>query len=274
MKDRIRSGLVLLLAAMLTGCVVSQSTHELTLQDLQATKSELDRMRVQTEALNKQLKALREANAKLKEDLEKSANEIASLNAAVGKERQAGENKLKDLERQVKELAAAKKTVMQDMEVQKQRNEDHLKTIRRQQKELKEREQAALLTPPAPAKPAPPSAPEPPKPPVAPEGSLPNAVEPKPIQPPPAATSPPPNKPIAVPEAPKPLGTGLPTPAGLVDVNRASPIDLTLNLGLGKEDSDKLIKNRPYKTKEELVSKAGIAKATVDKMRDKITVGP
>jgi DNA uptake protein ComE-like DNA-binding protein len=274
MKDRIRSGLVLLLTAMLTGCVVSQSTHELTLQDLQATKSDLDQKRVQNEALNKQLKALREANAKLKEDLEKSANEITSLNTAVGKERQAGENKLKDLERQVKELATAKKTVMQDLEVQKQRNEDHLKTIRRQQKELKEREQAALLTPPAPTKPAPPSAPEPPKPPVAPEGSLPNAVESKPVQPPPAATSPAPNKPIAVPEAPKPPVTGVPTPAGLVDVNRASPIDLTLNLGLGKEDSDKLIKNRPYKTKEELVSKAGIAKATVDKMRDKITVGP
>lgn len=274
MKDRIRSGLVLLLAAMLTGCVVSQSTHEQTLQDLQATKSDLDRMRVQTEALNKQLKALREANAKLKEDLEKGANEIASLNAVVGKERQAGENKLKDLERQVKELAAAKKTVMQDLEVQKQRNEDHLKTIRRQQKELKEREQAALLTPPAPAKPTPPSAPEPPKPPVAPEGSLPSTAKSKPVPSSPAATSPTPNKPIAVPEAPKPPVTGLPPPAGLVDVNRASPIDLTLNLGLGREDSDKLIKNRPYKTKEELVLKAGIAKATVDKIRDKITVGP
>lgn len=274
MKDRIRSGLVLLLMALLTGCVVSQGTHEQTLQDLQATKSELDQKRVQSEALNKQLKALREANAKLKEDVEKDANEIASLNAAVGKERQAGENKLKDLERQVKELAAARKTVMQELEVQRQRNEDHLKTIRRQQKELKEREQAALLTPPAPARPVPPSAPEPPKPPVAPEGSLPNTVESKPGQPPPAGTSPAPTKPIAVPEAPKPPGTGLTTPAGLVDVNRATPIDLTLNLGLGKEDSDKLIRNRPYRTKEELVSKAGIPKATVDKIRDKITVGP
>ena len=274
MKDRIRSGLVLLLAAMLTGCVVSQSTHELTLQDLQATKSELDRMRVQSEALNKQLKALREANAKLKEDLEKGANEIAALSAAVGKERQAGENKHKDLERQVKELAAAKKAVMQDLEVQKQRNENHLKTIRRQQKELKEREQAALLTPPAPAKPTPPSVPEPPKPPVAPEGSSPRPAESKPVPSSPAAPTPGPNKPIAVPEPPKPPVMGLPAPAGLVDVNRASPIDLTLNLGLGKEDSDKLIKNRPYKTKEELVSKAGIAKATLDRIRDKITVGP
>ncbi len=266
MKDRFRSGLVLLLASLLTGCVVSQSTHEQTLQDLQVTKSDLDRMRVQNEALNKQLKALREANAKLKEDLEKAATEIASLNAAVGKERLAGENKLKDLERQVKELAAAKKTVMQELEVQRQRNEDHLKTIRRQQKELKEREQAALLTPPAPAKPAPPSAP---KPPVAP-----GTAESKPVPSSPAAPAPAPNKPIAVPEPPKPPVTGLPAPAGLVDVNRASPIDLTLNLGLGKEDSDKLIKNRPYKTKEELVSKAGIAKPTLDRIRDKITVGP
>jgi DNA uptake protein ComE-like DNA-binding protein len=59
-----------------------------------------------------------------------------------------------------------------------------------------------------------------------------------------------------------------------MDINKATPADLTLTLGLAKEDSDKLVKNRPYKTIEELVTKAGIAKATVDKIREKVTVGP
>ena len=53
-----------------------------------------------------------------------------------------------------------------------------------------------------------------------------------------------------------------------------TPADLTLSLGLAKEDSDKLVKNRPYKTIEELVTKAGIAKVTVDKILEKVTVGP
>jgi hypothetical protein len=45
-------------------------------------------------------------------------------------------------------------------------------------------------------------------------------------------------------------------------------------LGLAKEDADKLAKNRPYKTIEELVTKAGITKVAVDKIREKVTVGP
>jgi DNA uptake protein ComE-like DNA-binding protein len=49
---------------------------------------------------------------------------------------------------------------------------------------------------------------------------------------------------------------------------------LSMILGLAKEDADKLIKGRPYKTKEELVTKAGLAKATVDRIQDKISVGP
>ena len=47
-----------------------------------------------------------------------------------------------------------------------------------------------------------------------------------------------------------------------------------MTLGLAKEDSDKLVKNRPYKTIEELVTKAGIAKVMVDKILEKVTIGP
>ncbi len=59
-----------------------------------------------------------------------------------------------------------------------------------------------------------------------------------------------------------------------MDINKATQADLTLALGLAKEDSDKLVKSRPYKTIEELITKAGIAKATVDKIREKVTAGP
>ncbi len=237
MKERITLAGCLLLLAAAAGCV-SQGTYDQSLRDIQSAKNDLERIRVQNEGLNKQMLALKESNGKLREEIEKANAQIASLNEAVVKERQAGDSRLKDLERHVKELTASKKTLSQELEVAKQRYEDSLKIQKRQAKELKEREQATLLQPPMPS--AKPSAPAPEIPPVS---------------------------------APDQLSAGSPQ-ATLLDINKATPSELTLTLELAKEDSDKLIKSRPYKTKEELVTKAGIAKATVDKIKDRITVGP
>jgi DNA uptake protein ComE-like DNA-binding protein len=242
------------------GCVVSKSTHQQALDDLQATKVNLDQVRVQNDASNKQIRVLKQSNTKLQEDLEKANNEIASLKDALGRESQGLDSKLKELDRQVKELTRAKKDLAQEIEVQKQRNENLSNKIRRQQKELREREPASLLPPPTPAKPAAPGspAPEPPK---------------TPAQPTPETAPPPPAPPKGA-AAPPPLPNLADMSKALVNINTATAAELSSNLALGKEDSDKLIKHRPYKTKDELVSKAGIAKATADKIRDKITVGP
>jgi DNA uptake protein ComE-like DNA-binding protein len=247
-------GLQAVLAAILTGCVVSQSTHEQVLQDLQATKSDLDRLRVQNESLNKQLKVLQDSRAKLKEDLDRANSEAASLNAIAGKERQLMENKLKDLERQVKDMMAAKRILAQDLEVQKQKYEAAQKTIKRQQKELKEREQSELI----PAKP------------------FSGVSEPqKPGEPSLDAGKSVPPRPAMKPSPPEQFrSAGPPTPVGLVDVNKASEADLVLTLGLGKDESQKLLKHRPYTTKDELISKAGLPKPTFDRIKDKITVSP
>ena len=255
MKEQVVSGLMALVLVGLPGCV-SQGTYDQTLNDLQSTKSHLDRLRVQNEALNKQVIGLKESNAKHKEELDKTNAQIALLKEEVGKERQTAGNLVKDLDRQVKELAKAKKDLTQELEVQKQRYEDSLKTIKRQAKELKEREKSALIEPPTPQS--------------------------KHASPPPDAT-----KPTEAPSpAPSAAVPSLPTTsdsssnqearesANLVDINKASQADLTLALGLAKEDSDKLVKSRPYKTIEELITKAGIAKVTVDKIREKVTAGP
>ena len=249
-------GLSAVLTAILAGCVVSPSTHEQVLQDLQSTKSDLDRLRVQNESLNKQLKVLQDTRSKLKEDLDRANSELASLSATSGKERQIMENKLRDLERQVKDAMAAKRILAQDLEVQKQKHEIAQKTIKRQQKELKEREQAELI----PAKPFS-GVPEPAKP-V--EPSL-DAGKPLPVPPRPAG------KPVP-PEQMK--SAGPPGTLALVDINKASEADLVLTLGLGKDDSQKLLKHRPYASKDELVSKAGIPKPTFDRIKDKITISP
>ncbi len=253
MSARFIVGIAIILTAS-AGCV-SQGTHNQVLRELQATQGDLDRLRIQNDALNKQIAGLKDAQAKLKEEHDKANAQIAVLNDAVVKERQAGENKLKDLDRQVKELTAAKKSLIQERDVAMQRYEDSLRIQKRQAKELKEREQAALLQPPTPS----------PKPP-APSPTAPAAPEP----PAPAPAEPPPPTNGSVAATPKPPTPPTPAPA-LVDINHATPADLA-GLELGKEDSDKLIKNRPYKTKEELITRAGIAKTTVDKIRDRITV--
>src|SRR5437773_4318105 len=149
MKEQVVRGLMALMLVGLPACV-SQGTYEQTLKDLQSTKSHLDRLRVQNEALNKQVIGLKESNARHKEELDRTNAQIALLKEEVNKERQAADNKVKDLDRQVKELTKAKKDLTQELEVQKQRHEDSLKTIKRQAKELKEREKAALIEPPTP----------------------------------------------------------------------------------------------------------------------------
>ncbi len=241
MKGQVAGSAVILLLVGLTGCV-SQSTHERTLQELQSTKNDLDRVRVQNDAFNKQILGLRESQAKLKDEVEKTHAQIAFLKDEIAKERQAGAEKVKDLDRQVKELTAVKKTLTQERDVAMQRYEDALKVQRRQAKELKERANASLIQPPV--QPTPPAEPAPEAPPSDQQA---NASSPTNAQPP---------------------------SLSLVDINKATPTELSMILGLAKEDADKLIKGRPYKTKEELVTKAGIAKATVDKIQDKISVGP
>jgi hypothetical protein len=257
---------LLVIMTLMTGCIVSQSKHELALQDLQATKSDLDRMRVQNEALNRQVKVLQEAKIKLRDDLDRANGELGALSASAGKDRQAVDTKFKDLERQVKDLTAAKRMVSQELEVQKQKYESAQKTIKRQQKELKEREQTELLPTPPPGTPA--GAPEVNRAP-APTSAPPSA---RPVPPASPSSGSLPLKPVE-PEAPKaPVVPG--APANLVDVNKSSEADLVLTLGLGKEDSQKLIKNRPYRSKEDLLTKAGLPKSSFDRIKDRITITP
>jgi competence protein ComEA len=59
-------------------------------------------------------------------------------------------------------------------------------------------------------------------------------------------------------------------PAGLIDVNSASAATLKTVPGIGDAYSAAIIKNRPYKGKDEIVSKAGVPQATYDKIKDKI----
>jgi len=59
-------------------------------------------------------------------------------------------------------------------------------------------------------------------------------------------------------------------PAGLIDVNSADAATLKTIPGIGDAYAAKIIAGRPYKGKDEIVSKAGVPQATYDKIKDKI----
>jgi competence protein ComEA len=56
----------------------------------------------------------------------------------------------------------------------------------------------------------------------------------------------------------------------LVDINSASITELTAIKGISEAESQKIMKNRPYASKDELVSKTIISQGSYDKIKDQI----
>ena len=105
--------------------------------------------------------------------------------------------------------------------------------------------------------------------PSAPAPAAPTAPTPaaKPATPPPAATAPAPAKPAAT--APAPAAAAAPK---LVNLNSATADQLDTIPNIGEKRSDAIIKGRPYKTTQELVTKKVLTQGIFDKIKDKVTV--
>lgn len=65
---------------------------------------------------------------------------------------------------------------------------------------------------------------------------------------------------------------GAPTAAGVMNVNKVSSSEMVLLLGLSKDVADRIVSNRPYKVKGELVAKNVVPKETFDMIKDRISV--
>ena len=76
-------------------------------------------------------------------------------------------------------------------------------------------------------------------------------------------------------QAPAATATVSPAAASAaMNINKVSASDLILFLGLKQDEADRIVSNRPYRVKGELVAKNVVPKETFDLIKDRISVSP
>lgn len=224
---------VLVVVAMTaSGCVVSNKKYQDALAEADSAKMELEKTRQQKNAMEQQVKTLKELNVKFGSEAQAARDELQRIEHGRDKERGSLDTRTKELEDKLKAMSSQNKNVRAEYEDVKRHNETLKSLVARYQKELKDRSRSVTgsLTPSS-------------LPPLS--GAAPAAATPAP-----AAAS------------------------AAMNVNKASASDMILFLGLKKEEADRIVTNRPYRVKGELVAKNVVPKETFDMIKDRISVSP
>lgn len=255
MRKALILGATLAVAVGAGGCV-SSGKYQQAVADTEATRAELERVRQHKNSLEQQVKTLKDSNGKIIAEAELAQAELQRIKDSRDKEREAIEGRVQEQEQKIKDLMTQHKALRQEYDEAKQRNDTLTAAVNRYQKELKDRQSGTLG---APMLPKTPMMPTPPAPPAA-----------MPKLPPPLSKAPTATQPAAVQPAPATQSAAL----APVNVNTASSNDMVLFLGLTKDVAERIVSNRPYKVRGELVAKKVLPKATYDVIKDRITVAP
>ncbi|MEK7236236.1 MAG: hypothetical protein AAB242_06415 [Nitrospirota bacterium] len=234
MKSGWMAAVVVIGAVAMVGCV-SQKKYEEAMVDVDSAKSELERTRAQKNALEQQVKTLKDLNVKFGNEAQVANDELERIQHGRDKERGSVESRTKELEDRVKQLSQQNRAVRQEYEDVKRHNETLKSLVARYQKELKDQSRSMTGTL-APSVPAP---------------SAPSVAAPAP----------------PMMNAPQAMSSSM-------NVNKASVGDMVLVLGLSKDLADRIVANRPYRVKGELVAKNVVPKDTFDMIKDRISVSP
>jgi cell division protein FtsB len=234
MKSGWLAMVVMIGAASLVGCV-SQKKYEEAMVDVDSAKFELERTRAQKNALEQQVKTLKDLNVKFGNEAQVAHDELERIQHGRDKERGSVEGRTKELEDRVKQLTFQNRSVRHEYEDVKRHNDTLKALVARYQKELKDQSRPVTGS----------SAPF-----VPPVSPAPGA-EPAP----PAAT------------ASQPMSSSM-------NVNKASAGDMVLVLGLPQDVADRIVAGRPYRVKGELVAKNVVPKDTFDRIKERISVSP
>src|SRR5688500_8469347 len=138
MKHVWMAGLALVSAIAVSGCVSDKKYHE-ALADADATRSDLERTRAQKNALEQQVKTLKDLNAKFGSESQIARDELQRIQHGRDKERDTIDVRTKELEDKVKQLTAQNRNMKQEYEEARRHNEQLKSLVARYQKEMKER---------------------------------------------------------------------------------------------------------------------------------------
>ncbi len=250
MKSYVAMSGMLTAALLAGGCVSTGKYNEMT-AEAEAAKAELARSQAQKSALEQQLKTMKDLNVKFSNEAQSARDELSRIEHGRDKERSTIDVKTKDLEQKVAQLTAQQRNMRHEYEDVKRHNETLKSLVARYQKELKDRSHLSG----SPSIGAAPSLALPGA--TAPTNAAPASAAPKMAAPAPAATP-----------AVAPLGSSL------LNLNKATAGELVEQLGVTKDVADKIVSNRPYRLKGELVAKNLVPKDTYDVIKDRVTVTP
>lgn len=226
------TAVVVLAGAVSLTGCVSEKKYQEALSEGEMAKTDLATIRAQKSALEQQVKTLKELNVKFSNEAQAAHDELERIQHGRDKERGTLDARTKELEERIKQLTAQNRSIRTEYEDVKRHNETLKSLVARYQKELKDQSRTAAGS-------------------LAP--SMPTGPGTSPAPPPPATTS----------------GQ---MAGGLMNVNKASSSEMVLLLGLPKDVADKIVSNRPYKVKGELVAKKVVPKETFDMIKDRISV--
>jgi hypothetical protein len=232
------AGLALAGAVAVSGCVTEKKYQE-ALAEADSAKGELERARSQKNALEQQVKTLKDLNSKFGSEMQQARDELQRIEHGRDKERDTIEVRTKELEDKIKQVTAQNRSIKQEYEEARRHNEQLKSLVARYQKEMKDRRPMSSMSP--------------------------------------SSFGAPSSGPESMPGKPSSSGMVAPPVAGtslLLNINKVSSADMVLSLGISQDVADRIVSNRPYKVKGELVAKNVVPKDVFDGIKDRITVTP
>lgn len=259
MNRLVMVGLALVMSLGSFGCV-SNSKYSDAISNADMAQSELQQVEAQKDALEQQVKTLKELNGKLSQETQLANDELQRIEHGRDQERGSLAGRTQEMQKQIRMLAAQHQALRKKHQDTLRHNKTLKNMVTKYQKELKSRSRTgSVMT-------------EMKKPlPLAKVDKKPLPTMDKPVAAPPVVAK----LPQASPKAPAPLAPVKADPLAKgksVNMNTASSNDMVLFLGLTKEQADRVVNNRPYRIKGELVAKSVIPKAKFDSIKGQITV--
>ncbi len=235
--------IALMLIVGLSGCMVSKSKYEGAVSDMESAMVEAEKGRMHQEALEEQIRNLKDLNEKISTDLEVMTTEVQRVKEGRQNEQTLLETRERELDQEKTRLRSKLRAISAQYQKVKSQNTALKKTVLRYKKELKGSHESSM------------------------DGVTRGRT---------TSTRTTPKAVASKPQAPK-ISTPPVLPkiaSNLVNINKASVSDLVLTLGLSRDVAEEVVSNRPYRLRGELVAKNVIPKATFDEIKGRITASP